>query len=222
MFFLSTFSTYKFIYPKKIILTMDKKFSFEIKRKIFHFFSISYIFIYYYISKYFSHRAALLCLVFILILLLFIEFVKIKYQKKVPLFHPLYREKEKNSLSGSIYLIIGVIIAFAIYDFEIAVVALLMMIFGDMAATLIGIRFGKHWLKYISGKSWEGIIAQFIVNMIVGFLFLKILIIVLAMAFVATLIGTILTSSDDNLAVPALAGFAGQATLIFLRISGLV
>ncbi len=196
---------------------MDKKLSFEIKRKIFHFFSISYILIYYYVSKYFSHQLALLSLIFIFILLLFIELVKIKYQKKVPIFHPLYREKEKNNLSGSIYLILGVIIVFAIYDFEIAVTALLMMIFGDITASLFGIKFGKHWLRNISGKSWEGVIAQFIISFTIGFIFLRNIFVILTMAFVATLAGTVLTSSDDNLTVPVLAGFAGQLILIFLR-----
>lgn len=196
--------------------------SFEIRRKIVHSFSILYIFIYFYVNKYFSHKTALLSLTLILILLLFIEFIKIKYQKKVPFFHPLYRESEKNGLSGSIYLIIGTIIAFAAFDFEIAVTALLMLIFGDMASALIGISFGKHWLENIPQKSWEGIIAEFIVDIAVGLIFLKYLPVVLVMAFTATLIETVLTSSDDNMAVPALAGFAGQSTLLFLRILGII
>lgn len=201
---------------------MDKKLSFEIKRKIFHLFSLFYIIIYYYVARYFSHRAGLLCLMFILILLLFIEYIKIKYRKKVPIFHPLYRENERNSLSGSIYLTVGVIIAFAVFDFEIAVTAILMMIFGDIAAALIGIRFGKSWIKNLPKASWEGVIAEFLVNIIVGFIFLHNIIIILAMALTATFIGTIMTSSDDNLTVPTLAGFAGQSTLIFLRIFNLI
>ncbi len=201
---------------------MNKKFSFEVKRKVLHVFSLGYILIYFYVNKYFSHRTALLSLTFIFILFLFIEFVKIRYRKKIPIFHPFYRKKERNGLSGSIYLILATIIVFAVFDFEIAVTALLMIIFGDMAAALVGLGFGKHWIKNIPGASWEGVIAEFIVNIIVGFLFLEYFIIILIMASVATFIETVLTSSDDNLAVPLLAGFAGQSTLMFLRIFGLI
>ena len=200
---------------------MNKKLAFEIKRKILHAFSLLYILIYFFVNKYFSHRTALLSLTFIFILLLFIEFVKIKYKKQVPLFHPFYREKEKNGLSGSIYLIIATIIVFAVFEFNIAVTALLMIIFGDMTAALVGLGFGKHWIKNIPRASWEGVIAEFVVNIIVGLLFLEHFIVVLIMASTATFIETVLTSSDDNMAVPLLAGFAGQSTLMFLRIMGL-
>lgn len=200
---------------------MDNNVKFEIKRKIFHFFSLIYILIYFYISKYFSPRAALLTLTFILILLFFIEFIKIKYDRSVPFFQFLYRKREKNNLSGSIFLLLGVIIAFAVFDFEIAVVAILMMIFGDMTAAIVGLTFGKHWLKNIPRASWEGIIAEFIVNLIVGIIFLPYFLVVLIMALTATFIETVLISSDDNLAVPVLAGFAGKASLVFFRIIGI-
>lgn len=197
---------------------MNGKLSFEIKRKIVHAFSIIYIVIYYYVSQYFSHRAALLCLIFIFILLLFMEFIKIRYQMRIPIFQPIYREKEKYKISGSIYLILGTIIAFAVFDFEIAVTALLMMIFGDIASTIIGISLGKHWIRNIPGVSWEGIIAEFIVDIAIGFIFLKNPIVILAMAFTATFIEAVLNYSNDNLAVPILSGFAGQSALIFLKI----
>ncbi len=201
---------------------MDEKMKFEIRRKVFHFFSISFIFIYFYISRYFSHRAALLTLTLILIFLLFIEFVKIKYQAKVPLFHSLYRDIERNGFSGAIFLTIGAIISFAVFDFEIAVTALLMMIFGDMASSLVNLRFGKHRINNIQNASWEGVIAEFVVNMVVGIIFLDYFFIVFFMAFTATLVETILNSPDDNLTVPVLSGFVGQGMLILSRILGLI
>jgi len=200
---------------------MNGDIKFELRRKIFHFLSLIYILIYIYINQYFSHRAALLTLMFIFIILLFIEFIKIKYNRKVPLFQKLYRKRENDHLSGSTYLILGAIIAFAVFDFEIAVTALLMVVFGDITSCLIGLTLGKHWIKNLSHVSWEGVIAEFFVNMIIGLLFLKIFWIVLIMASVATFIETVLSSSDDNLAVPLLSGFAGQAALIFFRILGI-
>ena len=118
-------------------------------------------------------------------------------------------------------MLLGVIIAFAVFDFEIAVVAILMMIFGDMTAAIVGLTFGKHWLKNIPKASWEGITAEFIVNLIIGIIFLPYFFVVLAMALTATFIETVLISSDDNLAVPVLAGFAGKASLVFFRIIGI-
>jgi len=50
---------------------------FEIKRKLIHISSVVYILIYYLLDKYFSQRAALLTLTLILIVLAFLEFLKI-------------------------------------------------------------------------------------------------------------------------------------------------
>jgi dolichol kinase len=190
--------------------------AFEIKRKLIHISSVVYILIYYLFEKTFSPEAALMTLVFLLICLSFLEFLKVKYNKKIPFFHKLYRENEKYTFSGSIYLLIGVIIAFGVFEFNIAVTAILMMIFGDTASAIIG-KFGNHKLKHLN-CSWEGILSEFLVDIAVGFIFLNSIPIILIMALTATFIEVVLKAVDDNLAIPVVAGFAGQSLMIILRV----
>ncbi len=193
---------------------------FELKRKLIHISSAVYILIYYFIEKFFSQKTALLTLSFILVALAFLEFLKTRYHKKIPFFHHLYRESEAHSISGSIYLIIGVTIAFAVFEFNIAVTAILMMIFGDTASALIG-RHGNHRIKRL-GLSWEGIISEFLVDIAVGFIFLNNILLILTMALTATIVETALKPVDDNLGIPIAAGFAGQSLMIILRVLGLM
>jgi dolichol kinase len=188
---------------------------FEIKRKLVHLSSVVYILIYYLVEKFFSQSTALLTLVFILILLSFLEFLKMRYNRQIPLFHHIYRDNERNTISGSIYLIIGVIIAFAIFDFNIAVTAILMMIFGDTASAIFG-KIGNHKIDGFRA-SWEGIISEFLVDIAIGFIFLNNIPIIFIMALTATFVETVLKPVDDNLAVPVVAGFAGQALMVILR-----
>ncbi len=187
---------------------------FEIKRKLVHISSIFYIIIYCLIKEFFSQSAAILVLVFILICLSFLEFLKMKFNKKIPFFHHLYRENERNTISGSIYLILGVIIAFSAFEFNIAVTAILMMIFGDTASAIIG-KFGSHKIDHLR-CSWEGIVAELVVDLAVGFIFLNNIIVILFMAIIATIVETLLKPVDDNLAIPVVAGFAGQALMMIL------
>ncbi|HTZ41770.1 MAG TPA: CTP--2,3-di-O-geranylgeranyl-sn-glycero-1-phosphate cytidyltransferase [Candidatus Omnitrophota bacterium] len=183
-------------------------FIFELRRKLVHILSAFYLFIYYFTDKIFGQDEAILILVFFLVILSFAEFLRIKYSVKIPLFERLYRENEKNNLSGSVYLLIGIIIALSAFDFNIASAAILMAIFGDTASALIGKRIGFK-AKFI---------AEFIVDVAVGFIFLNNLLIIIAMAFTATVVEIGLKSIDDNLAIPVAAGLAGQILAILMKI----
>ena len=192
---------------------------FEIRRKLVHLCTVIYILIYYLLDKFYSQRGALFILLFILIIFSFIEFLKIRYNKKIPLFHRLYREDESNSFSGNIFLIMGVIISFAIFQFNIAATAILMMVFGDSASAIIG-RMGKNKIDHIN-RSWEGILSEFVIDVLVGFIFLTSIPIIMIMALSATITETLLSSIDDNLAIPIVSGFAGQSFSLIIRILNL-
>jgi phytol kinase len=194
---------------------MNNDLIFEIKRKLVHLSSAIYILVYYFIETYFSQRTALLTLIFILIIFSFLEFLKLKYHRQIPFFHHIYRDNEMNSLSGSIYLLIGVIIAFAIFDFNIAVTAILMMIIGDSASAIMG-KIGNHKLDGLRA-SWEGVISEFVIDFALGFIFLNSILIIFIMALTATFVETTLKPVDDNLAIPVVSGFVGQALMIILR-----
>ncbi|MEK6906799.1 MAG: CTP--2,3-di-O-geranylgeranyl-sn-glycero-1-phosphate cytidyltransferase [Nanoarchaeota archaeon] len=189
----------------------------ELKRKVVHLLSLLFLLSYVIFGSLCGKRVALLLLTFLLIWFLELEFIRLRTKIKIPLISRLWRKKEKDRVGGQVFFLIGAIIALAVFDFEIALVALLMATFGDMAAALIGMKFGKHWLKKIPDRAWEGITAEFAVNLIIGWLFLPHWILILVMALTATFVETVFTHTDDNLMVPVFAGFNGQIALMILN-----
>jgi len=156
----------------------------------------------------------LLLFLFALIIFITIEFFRIIKRKKIPIFHIFWRTKEENSLSGLVYFMLGILIAFTVFEFDIALAVILMTIFGDMAAAIFGIAFGKHWVKQLNETAWEGIIAEFVVDLIIGWVVLGNLAIIIPMAAVATAVETTFPHVDDNLAIPVFGGFIGQCLKI--------
>ncbi|MCK5149717.1 CTP--2,3-di-O-geranylgeranyl-sn-glycero-1-phosphate cytidyltransferase [Candidatus Pacearchaeota archaeon] len=197
---------------------MGKSFGFELRRKLIHLTSLIPIILYVLIAKYISRSLALLSLTFVLIIFLSIEFIRIKHKKKIPFIHVFYRNKEKNKIASHVYFMLGIIIAFSIFDFRIAFVALLMTIFGDLTAALVGMKFGKHKIKRVPHKKWEGVIAELAVNLFIGFIFLQNWMLVLVMALTATFVETFFIHADDNMIIPVFAGFNGQIALIILKV----
>jgi phytol kinase len=193
----------------------QKKLIFETKRKAVHILGLGYVLVYWIAQRIFSHLIAMIILISSLIFFLVIEYFRIKEKRKFP-FDNLFRPKEENSLGGQVYFLLGIIIALAIFEFRIALAVILMMVLGDMAAAVFGIAFGRHWLKSVKNRAWEGIIAEFVVDVIVGYAVLGNFLIVIPMAITATLVETIFSHVDDNLAIPIFAGFVGQGlSLIF-------
>jgi dolichol kinase len=186
------------------------KLAFEAKRKFIHLLGFGYVIIYYIAMKLFGHQIAMLILLSALLLFITIEFFRVIEHKKIPIFHFLWRAKEENTLGGQVYYLLGLIIALSLFDFQIAIAAILMTIFGDMAAAIFGISLGKHWIKNIPDTAWEGVIAEFAVDLIIGYLILSNWIIVIPMAAMATFVETVFPHVDDNLAIPVFAGFIGQ------------
>ena len=138
-------------------------------------------------------------------------------KKKIPFFHRFWRKSERNRLGGEVYFVIGAIIVFTAFDFRIAVAALLMTVFGDMIAPLVGIAYGKSKIKgVVPRKSWEGTFAEFVVNLIIGFILLNNIIIIFAMALTATAVEVWITFVDDNLTIPVSAGLVGQILVLVL------
>ena len=101
------------------------------------------------------------------------------------------------------------IICFAAFDYAIALLALLYTVFGDLAAALIGRRFGRT--RIVRSKTVEGFLGGFVVCLLVGYLVMpgewQIFI---PMALVASAVELWTGKLDDNLTVPLASGFAGQ------------
>lgn len=209
----------------------------EIARKGVHLLSLSFILIYIIFAVLFGHRAGLLALAFLLVLLIEFEYFRIELRKKIPFISKFWwvkRPHEKEKLGAEVFFLIGSIICLAIFDLRVAVAAILMTTFGDLAAALIGKRFGKHWLPYPKKKAWEGVIAELVVDVIVGFLIIRTVVdgsiwwlggsgmgqpvwpIIIAMAVTATFVETMIQKLDDNLLIPVFAGFTGQIVLMIV------
>jgi len=192
------------------------KLAFEARRKAIHVLGVIYLGVYWVAMKLFSHKIAILILLSVFITIVVIEFFRINEHKVIPIIHILWREREENTLGGQVFMVLGMILALAIFDFQIAVAVILMAQFGDMAAAIFGIAFGKHWIKKLPDTAWEGIIAEFIVNIIIGYFIIGNWFILIPTALMATFVETVFPHIDDNLAIPVFAGFIGQALkLIF-------
>ena len=184
---------------------------FELKRKTMHLLGLVYLLYYWVALKFFkSSKIAMLLLLSVLLIFITMDFFRIIRRKKIPIFHIFWRKEEENTLGGQVYYILGMIIALAIFDFEIALAVILMTVLGDIAAAIFGIAFGKHWIKKLPDTAWEGIIAELIVNLIIGYLIIGSWVIIIPMALMATFVETIFPHVDDNLAIPIFAGFIGQ------------
>ncbi len=215
---------------------IDKR---EIARKGVHLLSIFYILIYLFFAYFFGHRYGLFALALLLILFIEFEYVRIELRKKVPLVSLLWwvkRPKEKEKLGAEVFFLIGSIICFATFDLGIAVAAILMTTFGDLASALVGRKFRRYRISYLKNKSWAGVIAEFIADIIVGFLVVRTVVsgsvwwlgssligapiwpIIISMSIVATVVETIIQKLDDNLLVPVFAGFTGQVVLILAAV----
>lgn len=218
----------------------------EIGRKVIHIFALGYLAVYYVFAISFSHRAGLLALVGMLVVLIILEYVRLQLSINIPLlgfFYNFRRPSEENALGGELYFLLGVLVSLSVFETGIALAAILMAVFGDIAAALVGRKFGRHRPRAFGGKkSLEGAAAGLLVNFAVGLLFLRttgegslwwcglvqgplglehslgcaLWPVVAAMALTATIVELAISKIDDNLTVPVISGFVGQLVVILL------
>ncbi|MBI2557868.1 CTP--2,3-di-O-geranylgeranyl-sn-glycero-1-phosphate cytidyltransferase [Candidatus Woesearchaeota archaeon] len=186
----------------------------EIGRKIIHITILIVLVIYNIIQNSYTKQLALLFLVLLLIIFLVLEYFRLELGWKMPFFSQFIRPKEQNRMYGVIYFLSATIISFAVFDHNIALAALLMTTFGDMVAALVGKRYGNTLIY--RNKTWAGFLAELAINLAVGFIILENIYVILGMAFVATIVETLVDELDDNLLIPLFSGFVGQVILFSL------
>ncbi len=184
----------------------------ELKRKTVHLTSIIIVLTYYYFGK----QVVLSLLIVFLILILELEYFRIEWGQKLPLVHGLFRTKEADRLGGHVFLAIGSIIAIAVFPKEIASAAVLMTTFGDASAAIFGKAFGRTWIPGLKDRAIEGCAAEFMADVIIGWIFLPGWIAILVMAGTATVVETLTNKMDDNLLIPLFSGFNGQLALFII------
>ncbi len=178
----------------------------ELQRKAVHVTSVLIVIFYYFLPK----EAILLPMTLFLILFLEVEFIRLDLKLKLPFFHKLYRENEKDRLSGNVFFLMGAIIAISVFSKEIAIAAILMTMIGDAFAAIFGKRFGKTWIPKLKDRAVEGCMAEFMVDLLIGFVFLHSWLVILVMAGTATIVETVVNKIDDNLLIPLFSGFNAQ------------
>jgi dolichol kinase len=184
----------------------------ELKRKAVHLTSIIIVLVY----LEFGQQAILSLLTVYLIAILEIEYFRIEWGKKLPLVHSLLREKETGRLGGHVFFTMGCIIAISVFTEEIASAAILMTTFGDASAAIFGKAFGRTWIPGLKDRAVEGCAAEFIVDVVIGAIFLSNWLVVFVMAGTATVVETLANKMDDNLLIPLFSGFNGYLVLLIL------
>lgn len=189
----------------------------EIVRKFLHLLEIPVLVMYTLVRHLSSERWATLALTGVLILLLQMEYARLEYRVKFPKFMMiLLRNKEIDHVTGTIFFICATIIVFAAFDYSVALTALLLTVFGDLSAALVGIKFGKHHLYH--DKTLEGFLGGFMVNLLIGFLMMpEYPLIFGAMALTASLVELFTKKLDDNLTVPLFSAFVGQILVFYMN-----
>jgi len=168
-----------------------------------------------FLSENFSKQISLYFLVLLLVLLLIAEFWRLEIRGKIPFVCHLFRDREKDRLGGQIFFLIGGIIAYAAFDYRIALAAVLMTSFGDLASSLVGSSLGRIFI--MKNRTLEGILAEFTVDLGIAYLLIGDWAIMLVMALIATLVETLVNELDDNLMIPVFSGFVAQAVSDVLR-----
>ena len=188
----------------------------EILRKLFHLMELPVLLAYTVCRYFWSEKVAILALTAMFMVLMEIEYVRLEMKPKLPRLLNIMRPHEKDNVAGSIFFIAATIIVFAVFDYSIALTALMLTVCGDLASALFGIKFGKH--RIFRKKTLEGFLAGLAVNLLVGFLMLPAFpAIYVIMALVASTVELLTGKLDDNLTVPLFAGFTGQIIAFLMQ-----
>lgn len=196
----------------------------ELLRKLVHLMQLPIIAGYTFLHFYFSPRIGLLALTALLLILLEIEYFRVDYPTWIgtqitKILSRLFilRRHERTNVTGAIFFVISGIIVFSTFDYQIALLALLLTVFGDLASAVMGIAFGES--KIFRSKSYIGTFSGLLVNIIIGWIVLPDFpIIFIPMAFSASFVETLTQKLDDNLTVPLFSGFIGQLIVFWQQI----
>ena len=141
------------------------KFKEELQRKLIHLSSTVYPLIYYFVDK----SVTMVIVVTIFHVVLFWDLLRRKgfSLPKLSFINIFLRIEEQNfqKLCGATYFMMAVVMVIAIFPKDIAILSMLILIYSDTAAALVG-KFGKIKIKSLN-KTLEGFIAYIIIGIII-------------------------------------------------------
>jgi dolichol kinase len=182
----------------------------EVFRKAIHLCSLSIPVVYYFIPK----ELALTILIPLTIFSLILDISRYYFKPVSDIFYKLFgfllrrheRDEKKKNLNGATYVFISAVTVIILFPKVFVVTAFAVLIIGDIAAALIGRKFGRTQFLF---KSLEGTIAFFGFSIFVVFLSPKIEgnITEFIIGIIAVAVGAIAENAstgwaDDNLTVP--------------------
>jgi dolichol kinase len=180
----------------------------ELLRQLIH---ISGVFVVL-LSYIFTWNVLIALCIAIIVFLLIINRVDRYYN--LPFFSFILRKcRRSEDEKGFIFFFIGIIITLIIFQFNqaIANAAILILLFGDAASTLIGRKWGKVKWPFQKNKTLEGSLAFILVGTILALTQINIipaLIGATAGAFVE-----VYSPIDDNIPIPIVAGLCISLTI---------
>ncbi|MFX1317413.1 MAG: glycerol-3-phosphate acyltransferase [Promethearchaeota archaeon] len=129
----------------------------------------------------------------------------------------IFRKGEEKKFSSMTIFLISTFLTILLFEIEIAMTALIFLVFGDMFGKIFGLAYGRH---RIFEKSLEGTLAFYGCVLIFGYvLYTSIdipLIILIVGGIAAPLIELFPLGLNDNFTVPVISGSVMFATQLFL------
>lgn len=189
----------------------------EVKRRLVHFLILIMLAAYSIINLGIGKEVAMLTLVGVLLVFLVLEYLRIEHDMEIPIYSRIIIPQEKDRLSSVIFFLTATIICLGVFNPKVALAALLMTTFGDMAAAMVGRKYGVTLI--FRNKTLIGSVVELVINLIIGFFVLITvtnIYVVIVMAFTATLVEILVDELDDNLLGPLFAGFVGHLLITLI------
>ena len=131
----------------------------------------------------------------------------------------LMRREERHNPTGTLYYLLGALIALSLFPKEIALFSMTVLAVGDPAAYIIGSNFGK---LRIGKKNIEGSLAFLTASVIAGFLLSNLwddlsVIAIITGAVTGAVVELIPVKINDNLTIPVTASAAMSFILLYFN-----
>lgn len=198
-------------------MVKDLSLKHELYRKIFHMLAgVAFVGVSLFIEQTYGLGLLLLAIFAALLVSLVADHLRVERGMRSKLFGFLERARERGRLHATTYAFIGALLAFLMFERDIAYAAIIMFFLGDAAAAMTGRLWGTS--KFIGKKSRLGSGTMLVVSAIAGMAVTGSLLLGLSMALVATMVEALSDKMDDSFLIILFAGTAGQLLRFFLGI----
>lgn len=131
----------------------------------------------------------------------------------------LMRSEERHNPTGTLYYLLGALVALLLFPKEIALFSMTVLAVGDPAAYIIGSNFGKY---RIGKKSLEGSLAFLTASVIAGFLLRNLwddlsFVAVIIGAVTGTVVELVPGKINDNFTIPVTASAAIYVMSLYIN-----